>query len=95
MNGQGGDGAGDERGQVKFVTDLGRNYVAVSDAGERITIPRYAVWHMRRRHYDGVPTGLLKPEVTDSYESWAECEFVHGTLPVYHFDNLENEKEEQ
>ena len=80
---------------MKFATDLGRNYVAVSDEGERITIPRYAVWHMRRRHYDGVPMGLRKPEVTDSYESLTELEFVHGILPLYHFDNLENEKEER
>jgi len=75
----------------KFVMDLGRSLVAVGANGERIDIPRFALWAVRREFYGGVPTRKSKPVVIAVSPSLEELLKEHGEdLPVFYMDELAN-----
>lgn len=73
----------------KFVMDLGRSLVAVGANGERIDIPRFALWAVRREFRDGVPARSSKPVVVAVSPSLEELLKEHGEdLPVFYLDEL-------
>ena len=66
----------------QFVTDMGRGLIAVSERGERVDIPRFALWKVQSTHYDGVPYGP-KPVVVDVNQSLDVLLTEYGECPVF------------
>jgi len=73
----------------KFIMDMGRDLIAVSERGERVDIPRYALWKIQMVHYDGVAYGP-KPVVVDVNQSLDKLVEEYGECPVFYMDELAN-----
>lgn len=74
----------------RFIMDMGRNLVAVGENGERIDVPRFALWAVRKEHVDGIPTMGSKPVVVAVDRSLERLLEEHGDCPVFYIDELAN-----